>query len=186
MPSEREPNRAIREYVESGGPQEWAYKNTVQTLYEWSDVFRFYFFGAQDEAQPGLPQPLIAVAPPRADTLAAYRPVPNPSGLPYEITMNTRYLDRPGWGVLETLLHDSSPSARRSASTHALARVPTIDLPTASLSGSWRATASRSRPMPGEVSRTSREPHEGLVGRRSRQGKRQVHLDPLRERLLHP
>ena len=106
MSLEREPNRVIRDYIEQGGPSEWAHKEVAQSLYEWADVFRFYFFGAQREDQQGLPQPLIAVAPLRVDTLAAYRLVPNPNGLPYEITLNSRYLDRPQWETLETLLHE--------------------------------------------------------------------------------
>lgn len=103
---EREPNRAVREYVESDGPREWEHKEPARGLYEWADVFRFYFFSAGKPGDYALPQPLVAVAPMRIETLAAYRLVPNPNGLPYEVIMNSHWLKRPQWEILETLLHE--------------------------------------------------------------------------------
>lgn len=99
------PNRFVREYVESDGPREWQHREMAQQLYEWADVFRRYFFSQKNPEQQELPQPLVAIAPMRVDVLAGYRLVPNPNGLPYEITLNSLYISRPPWESLETLLH---------------------------------------------------------------------------------
>lgn len=105
MATERTPNEYIRGYVEEEA-REWQHRRMAQTLYEWADVFRYYFFAAQDASQRGLPQPLIAIEQMRVEILAAYRLKENPNGLPYEILMNERYLHRPLWESLEAELHE--------------------------------------------------------------------------------
>ncbi len=105
MTSERQPNAVVRTYVESEAAN-WEHREAATILYEWADLFRHYFFAAGSEARRGLPQPLIAVEALRVDVLAAYRLKENPNGLPYEIIMNARYLDRPLWETLETELHE--------------------------------------------------------------------------------
>jgi hypothetical protein len=92
------PNTLVREYVENGA--DWQYKEIARTLYGWGDIFRTEFFG------DAIPQPLIAVAAKRMNTLASYRLIPNPDGLPYEITFNEQYIDAPLWATLEVLLHE--------------------------------------------------------------------------------
>jgi len=105
MAVERNPNSYIRGYVEDEA-QEWEHRQVAQTIYEWADVFRYYFFAARDVPQRGLPQPLIAIEEMRVEILAAYRLRENPNGLPYEIIMNARYLGRPLWETLESELHE--------------------------------------------------------------------------------
>ncbi len=105
MATETNPNGYIRGYVEDEA-REWEHRQMAQTLYEWADVFRYYFFAARDMPQRGLPQPLIAIESMRVEILAAYRVKENPNGLPYEIIMNSRYLDRPMWETLESELHE--------------------------------------------------------------------------------
>lgn len=75
-------------------------------LYELAGVFQHYFFAPRDEVQETLPQPLVAVGALRHDVLGAYRLVPNANGLPYEIILNERWIDRPDWEIAETLLHE--------------------------------------------------------------------------------
>lgn len=104
--TEVEPNIIIREYVENDGARGWAHKQMAQNLYEWADVFKYYFLSPQNESQPVIPNLLVAVASLRMDTLAAYRLTENPNGLPYEIIMNSMYLNRPLWEILETELHE--------------------------------------------------------------------------------
>ncbi len=104
-PIETNPNGYIRGYVEDGA-QQWGHRQMAQTLYEWADVFRYFFFAAKDVPQRGLPQPLIAIEEMRIEILAAYRLKENPNGLPYEIIMNARYLNRPVWEILESELHE--------------------------------------------------------------------------------
>src|SRR5438046_775410 len=102
MQKER-PNRTIRKYVEGDGAKEWAYAGTAKKLYELYDAYRRFFF-APDAGQRPLPQAVIAIDDLRVDTLAAYRIVPNPNGLPFEISMNAKYLSRPIWEQAESLL----------------------------------------------------------------------------------
>lgn len=105
MSTERNPNGYIRGFVEEDG-NGWKYRQTAADLYQWTDVFRYYFFAASQDGQTGLAQPLLAIEEMRHDVYAAYRLTQNPNGLPYEILMNARWLSRPHWEIYETLLHE--------------------------------------------------------------------------------
>lgn len=103
---EAEPNSAIKDYVTKDGPTDWRHRETVQFLYGLFDTSRFVFFSPQDETQLVMPQTVIAIDEMRHDTLAAYRLSYNPNGLPFEIIMNAKWIDRPKWELAESLIHE--------------------------------------------------------------------------------
>src|SRR5579859_2217604 len=108
MPKEA-PHHAIRDYVTSPtSPVDWQYRDVVSFLYSVFDAARFCFFSPQSESQLVLPQSIIAVDQMRHDTLAAYRITYNPNGLPFEIIMNAKWLDRPRWELCESLIHETT------------------------------------------------------------------------------
>lgn len=108
MAAEREkaPNIVIKEYVEQDGPQDWKHRQMVQFLYRVFDAARFCFFSPRDESQLVLPQSVIAVDDMRHEVLAAYRISYNPTGLPFEIMMNAKWIGRPRWELCESLIHE--------------------------------------------------------------------------------
>jgi hypothetical protein len=106
---EHGPNNVIKDYINStDAPTDWKRRDVVQFLYTVYDAARFHFFSPHDETQLVLPQSVIAVDAMRHDTLAAYRISYNPNGLPFEIIMNTKWLDRPRWELCESLIHETT------------------------------------------------------------------------------
>jgi hypothetical protein len=107
MQKER-PNRVIRTYVRSKQSADWAHQQAAAVFYDLYDIFRrFLFAPLPDRQQKPLPQAVIAIQDLRVDTLAAYRLVPNAVGLPWEISLNAKYLARPVWEQAESLLHET-------------------------------------------------------------------------------
>src|SRR5206468_2508106 len=97
-----------RDYLTSDeAPTDWKYREAVQFLYGVFDSARFHFFSPRDETQLVLPQSVIAVEDMRYNTLAAYRITYNATGLPFEISMNAKWIDRPRWELCESLIHES-------------------------------------------------------------------------------
>src|SRR5688500_2783658 len=92
------PNKVIKGFVQSKGSEDWKHQQKASEFYRLYDTFRRFFFAPlPDSPQKALPQAVIAVDDMRVDTLAAYRLIPNAMGLPWEISMNAKYLDRPIW-----------------------------------------------------------------------------------------
>jgi hypothetical protein len=109
MNREARPNDVIKDYINSADAlNDWQHREVVQFLYSVYDAARFFFFSPLNDAQPVLPQSLIAVDEMRHDTLAAYRITYNPNGLPFEIIMNAKWLDRPRWELCESLIHETT------------------------------------------------------------------------------
>lgn len=105
---EAEPNSAIKDFVTGEtGPKDWGPHETVNFLYGLFDTYRFTFFSPTSDEQLRMPQTVIAVAAMRHDTLAAYRLSYNPNGLPFEILINSLWMERPQWELAETLLHET-------------------------------------------------------------------------------
>lgn len=103
---EREPHKAIREWVENGGAKKWKHSDLARELYAMSTVMRMYWFERKEEGQYEMPQPLVAIDKMRVETLAAYHLVENPLGLKYQITLNERYVARPKYSIFESLAHE--------------------------------------------------------------------------------
>ena len=92
------PHEAIRRHVEAA--QDWEWHGIATELYRWSDRFSDRFFNRE--------MPDIVLSFERLDVriLAGYTLKRNPQGLLYEITFNSKHLDRPLWETLETLMHE--------------------------------------------------------------------------------
>src|SRR5688572_9562630 len=79
---------------------DWDHRGLVQALHEWADRFSRDF-------RLDLPQPAVAVAPLRIETLGRYQLGRNEFGLRTTITLNARWLPhRPGAATLTTLFHE--------------------------------------------------------------------------------
>lgn len=100
------PNKTIRKYVESKQADDWEHRQRAAEFYALYDTFRRFLFAPENGQKP-LPQAVIAIEQMRVDTLAAYRLVPNAMGLPWEISLNAKYLPRPIWEQAESLLHET-------------------------------------------------------------------------------
>jgi len=92
------PHEAIRRHVEKA--KDWEWRPMATALYQWTDRFNDRFFEHQ------MPSALLSFERLDVRILAAYTLERNPQGLLYEITFNTRHLDRPIWETLETLMHE--------------------------------------------------------------------------------
>ena len=92
------PQEAIRRHVEAA--RDWEWQKIATELYRWSDRFSDRFFDRE--------MPAIVLSFQRLDVriLAGYTLKRNPQGLLYEITFNSKHLDRPLWETLETLMHE--------------------------------------------------------------------------------
>jgi len=106
MTSKEAPNKTIRGYVGSEASKDWTHRDNANELYTLYDSFRRFLFAPTD-GQARLPQAVIAIDDLRVDTLAAYRLIPNAVGLPWEISINAKYLHRPMWEHAESLLHET-------------------------------------------------------------------------------
>ena len=100
------PYKAVKDYVENGGPKDWKHQQRVADLYSMANVMRMYFFSPKEPGQCLMPEPLVGVELLRVETLACYYLVENPLGLKYQISMNSLYLDRPIWEQYESLAHE--------------------------------------------------------------------------------
>jgi hypothetical protein len=98
-------NKSVRKYIERGA-QRWNLQKTVQELYRWSDVNRFYFFSPKEAYQNPIPNLVIGVEPMDIRTLAHYHVKENAVGLPYEISFNQSYIDLSLWELNEILVHE--------------------------------------------------------------------------------
>ena len=77
----------------------WDRRKIVAELQEWTARFI-------DEFKLAIPEVALSVDPLPANRYGHYRQGHNGFGLRGEIAINTRYLDRPIWEVLGTLLHE--------------------------------------------------------------------------------
>ena len=92
------PQEAIRYHVEAA--QDWEWHGIATELYRWSDRFSDRFFDRE------MPDIVLSFARLNVRILAGYTLKRNPQGLLYEITFNSKHLDRPLWETLETLMHE--------------------------------------------------------------------------------
>lgn len=103
---ETEANKIVKDYVQTEAPQDWEHREVSQFLYRTYDLAKFTFFSPRDETQLTMPQAVIAVDQMRIEALAAHRLTYNPNGLPFEIRTNSRWIERPRWGLAESLVHE--------------------------------------------------------------------------------
>lgn len=101
-----EAKTAVRKQAET--PNGWQYQEMATQLYGWTDRFRDRFLDpiARVDRQGRLPGPVIGFEPLGVRTLAYYRLGRNALGLEDEIILNSQYLDRPLYTILETVLHE--------------------------------------------------------------------------------
>ena len=92
------PHEAIRRHVEAA--KDWEWHKIATELYRWSDRFSDRFFDRE------MPDIVLSFERLNVRILAGYTLKRNPQGLLYEITFNTRHLERPLWETLETLMHE--------------------------------------------------------------------------------
>lgn len=104
--SQENPNRIIKEYIESDGPKDWAWQPVAKDLSNMSDLFRFYVFQIKHSGDYEMPVPLIALEELDVRTLGAYYLRENPLGLRWQISLNTKWAHRPAWELYETLCHE--------------------------------------------------------------------------------
>jgi hypothetical protein len=90
-------NEELKEHAV--GVDDWQYQEHIQLLYEWKERFNQVF-------DLGLHTPAIRLERTSVRRLGSYRHGRNGFGLLHEITLNTRYLDRPLADQLVTLLHE--------------------------------------------------------------------------------
>jgi hypothetical protein len=96
--SPRSPQIAVRRHAEAA--TDWAWHALAVTLYAWLDRFNDRFFERR------LPQALLSFVTLEEGIVAAYTVGHNGLGLAHEIALNTRHLEGPLWGILETLMHE--------------------------------------------------------------------------------
>ena len=95
---------------------DWEWHEMARQLYAWTDRFNDRFFGQQ------MPGSLLSFARLDYRILAAYTLRRNPQGLLYEITLNTKHLERPLWETLETLMHECVHLWQQNQGAHPVAR----------------------------------------------------------------
>jgi hypothetical protein len=91
---------------------DWEWQEIAGQLYVWIDRFNDRFFGRE------MPEAVLSFERIDYRVLAAYTLRRNPQGLLYEITLNTRYLTRPLWQTLETLMHEYVHLWQQNAGAH--------------------------------------------------------------------
>src|SRR5205823_2536444 len=78
---------------------DWEYRDHIRLLHEWKDRFN-------QEFDLDLRTPAIRIEHISRGRLGTYQPGRNGFGLGHEITLNSRYVDRPLADQLSTLLHE--------------------------------------------------------------------------------
>lgn len=91
------PHEAIRRHVERA--EDWEWHEIASDLYVWTDRLNTHFLNER------MPNAVLSLDRMDHRVLAADSLRRNAQGLPYEITFNTKHLQRPLWQTLETLMH---------------------------------------------------------------------------------
>lgn len=108
------PHEAIRRHIEAA--EDWEWREMATALYQWTDRFDDRFFKRE------MPDTVLGFGKMNIRILAAYTLKRNPQGLLYEITFNTKHLERPLWQTLETLMHEYVHLWQQNLGQHPVSR----------------------------------------------------------------